>query len=220
MADKHVYRCHWRGLMKAAPEAEKQLLLQQCAQEAQRLIDEGRLMTAALYHYGEQLFLYYEALGEEIAPEAFMGALTPLMHLWPQKTELRPWARMYHIYWHCVPRGEEDWVRSVPPERRRGRIALLRPETMFRYVYHHQAIVDEGKLLGDRYQSIALHEDVLFSYFEEPRTNVNILRDPTQASEAIQGWLDVNPESHFVPLPGSNGANFLLLPEYFALGRV
>ena len=51
-----------------------------------------------------------------------------------------------------------------------------------------------------------------------PRSHVNIVRDPSQESQAIQAWLDVNPEAHFIPLPGSEGANFLLLPEYFAIG--
>jgi hypothetical protein len=30
--------------------------------------------------------------------------------------------------------------------------------------YHHKAIVDEGLWYGDKYQSIALHENILFSY--------------------------------------------------------
>ena len=42
------------------------------------------------------------------------------------------------------------------------------------YTYWHYAIVQEGLLKGDKYQYISLHENVLFSYFEEPRHNVNI----------------------------------------------
>ena len=214
-----VYRCHYRGRLDGADPAKRDELLFVCQANAQQLIEEGSLLTAALYYYGNQLFLYYEAVGEEIRPEAFMAPLHPLLAQWPQKEDTCDWAKMYHIYWHDVPRDENDWLRPVPPERRRGRIACLKPETMFRYVYHHFAIVEEGLLQGDRYQSIALHEDVLFSYFEEPRSHTNIRRDPTRQSQAIQGWLDVDPESHFIPLPGSNGANFLLLPHYFALGR-
>ena len=176
-------------------------------------------MTAALYIYGRQLFLYYEAIGEEMGPEAFMTPLTPLLSLWPEKENTVPWAKMYHIYWHCEPKDEADWRRDPKPLRRRGRIAYLKQETMFEYVYHHFAIVREGLLKGDRYMSIALHEDVLFSYFEEPRSSVNIRRVDGPESQAIQGWVDVNPEAHFIPLPGSNGQNFLLLPECFAVGQ-
>ena len=216
---KPVYRCHYRGRLEAADAAQLADMLQQCEQNAQRLINDGAVMTAALYYYGNQLFLYYEAVGEEIRPERFMAPLHPVLSQWPQKEDTCDWALMYNVFWHDAPKDDEDWKRSVPPERRRGRIAWLKHDTMFRYVYHHFAIAEEGILQGDRYQSIALHEDILFSYFEEPRTPGNLRRDTTLQSQTIQAWLDVNPESHFIPLPGSNGSNFLLLPQYFALGE-
>ena len=216
---KPVYRCHYRGRLEAADAAQLSDLLQQCEQNAQQLINDGALMTAALYYYGNQLFLYYEAVGQEIRPERFMAPLHPVLSQWPQKEDTCDWALMYNVFWHDAPKDDEDWKRSVPPERRRGRIAWLKHDTMFRYVYHHFAIAEEGILQGDRYQSIALHEDILFSYFEEPRTPGNLRRDTTLQSQTIQAWLDVNPESHFIPLPGSNGSNFLLLPQYFALGE-
>lgn len=217
--NRPVYRCHCRGLLQCdadTPAARKAAAA--CAQNAQAAIDAGRLMTAALYYYGRQLFLYYEALGEPCGPQAFMQPLHPLLTPWPQKEQLSDWAQMYHIYYHSVPQGEADWRRKTPPERRRGRIAYLKHDKLFEYCYHHVAIVQEGLLLGDKYQSIALHEDVLFSYFEEPRTNVNIRRDASQPSRAIEAWQAVDPEAHFIPLPGSNGQNFLFLPELFALG--
>ena len=216
---KPVYRCHYRGRLEDSDAAQLVDLLQQCEQNAQQLINDGALMTAALYYYGNQLFLYYEAVGEEIRPECFMAPLHPVLSQWPQKEDTCDWALMYNVFWHDAPKDNEDWKRSVPPERRRGRIAWLKHDTMFRYVYHHFAIAEEGILQGDRYQSIALHEDILFSYFEEPRTPGNLRRDTTLQSQTIQAWLDVNPESHFIPLPGSNGSNFLLLPQYFALGE-
>ena len=216
---KPVYRCHYRGRLEEADAAQLADMLQQCEQNAQQLINDGSLMTAALYYYGNQLFLYYEAVGEEIRPERFMAPLHPVLSQWPQKEDTCDWALMYNVFWHDAPKDDEDWKRSVPPERRRGRIAWLKHDTMFRYVYHHFAIAEEGILQGDRYQSIALHEDILFSYFEEPRTPGNLRRDTTLQSQTIQAWLDVNPESHFIPLPGSNGSNFLLLPQYFALGE-
>lgn len=216
---KPVYRCHYRGRLEAADAAQLVDMLQQCEQNARRLINDGALMTAALYYYGNQMFLYYEAVGNEIRPERFMAPLHPVLSQWPQKEDTCDWALMYNVFWHDAPKDDEDWKRSVPPERRRGRIAWLKHDTMFRYVYHHFAIAEEGILQGDRYQSIALHEDILFSYFEEPRTPGNLRRDTTLQSQTIQAWLDVNPESHFIPLPGSNGSNFLLLPQYFALGE-
>lgn len=211
---REVFRCHYRARLR---EEMNPSLLREARESAEKMIQEGCLMTAALYYYGRQLFLYYEALGNEIPPEDFMKPLDPLLSPWPQKEDTARWVRMYHIYWHSEPKDAEDWRRNPIPQRRRGRIAYLKPENMFEYVYHHFAIVREGLLKGDRYMSIALHEDVLFSYFEEPRSSVNI-RGEEGESQAIKAWKAAIPESHFIPLPGSGGQNFLLLPEYFALG--
>ena len=218
---RDVFRCHARGLLWESTEnnGEVQALLGQCHTEAKKLVQAGEMMTAGLFQYGRQLFLYYEALGEEFPPERFMAPLHDALIPWPQKEEMRDWARMYHVYWHCEPRNESDWKREKKPLRRRGRIAYLKTEGLFDYVYHHTAIVREGLLKGDRYMSIALHEDVLFSYFEEPRSSVNIRRTEEGESIAIQRWMEAGPEDHFIHLPGSEGQNFLLLPEVFSIGQ-
>ena len=219
MAGRAVRRCHYRAQLKDAPDSIKNWkeIGEACREEAAALAKGGRLMAAGLYQYGRQLFLYYEALGEEFGPEQFMFPMNGLLSSWPQKEETALWAKMYPIYWHCEPRDEEDWRRDPKPLRQRGRIAYLKQDTMFEYVYHHFAIVKEGLLRGDRYMSIALHEDVLFSYFEEPRSHVNIRRTEEGESTAIQSWLDAAPEAHFIPLPGSEGQNFLLLPQVFTV---
>lgn len=221
MASRAVYRCHYRAQLSDAPDKLKNWseAAGDCRNEAVSLVRNGSMMAAGLYSYGRQLFLYYEALGAAFPPEAFMRPLDDYLSPWPQKEETRRWALMYPIYWHCEPRDEEDWRRSPKPLRQRGRIAYLKQDTMFEYVYHHFAIVKEGLLRGDKYMSIAMHEDVLFSYFEEPRSSVNIRRTAQGESQAIRGWLDVNPESHFIPLPGSEGQNFLLLPDVFTVGQ-
>ena len=216
-----VYRCHDRAQLIAAPDQLKNWneISEACKTEAEKLVHDGRMMAAGLYIYGRQLFLYYEALGEEFGPEEFMRPMDAVLSPWPQKEETARWAKMYPVYWHCEPRNEADWRRTPKPLCRRGRIAYLKQDTMFEYVYHHFAIVKEGLLRGDKYMSIALHEDVLFSYFEEPRSSVNIRRTDEGESKAIRGWQDVNPESHFIHLPGSEGQNFLLLPDVFTVGQ-
>lgn len=214
-----VTRNHYRAqFLKNCPENEKTEALENCKIQVERLILEQKIMTAALYYYENMLFLYYEGLAEDIEPNHFMKGLDACLESWPQDGKVCKWAKMYHIYYHSIPKSEEEWKRKIPPERRRGRIARLRQDTMFEYVYHHAAIVNEGLLTGDKYQSIALHEDILFSYFEEPKKMVNIKEDYEHESEAIKAWTAVNPEAHFIPYEEAKGANFLLLPDYFNLG--
>lgn len=90
--------------------------------------------------------------------------------------------------------------------------------SLFSYVYYTRVWWMEGLICGDRYQSIALHENILFSYFEEPRGSVNIKKDYEHESKVLEEWLAIDPESHFIHMPEGEGANFMFLPEIFALG--
>ncbi len=215
--ERPVFRCHYRAQL-SGEEGIPEEVRRDCRAEAERLIREERMMTCALYIYGRQLFLYYEALGESFGPEEFMASMAPLLSPWPQKEESARWALMYNVFWHCAPKDAEDWKRIPPREARRGRIAYLRHENMFEYVYHHFAIAREGLLRGDRYMSIALHEDVLFCYFEEPRSADNI-KGSDEPSRAVLEWIRSDPDSHFIHLPGSKGENFLLIPAVFDVGQ-
>lgn len=213
-----ITRYHYRGsLTKEYCDADLSVAISCCTVGAQSLVDNGKAMTIALYHHKHMLFLYVEAIGEECRPEDFCSALTPYMQLWPGIEKNRVWADMYHIYYHAVPESIEDWKRTTKPALQRGRIAFLYPGKLYSYIHHHLAIVREGLLSGDKYQSIALHENILFSYFEEPKTMINIRRDSSLTSEAIKEWMAVDPESHFMHQPECKGANFMFLPAYFVV---
>lgn len=219
--ENQITRFHYRGSLKQEYTKNTDSLsaaLAECKTQVQGLIHAGKIMTAALYYYKHMLFLYCEAIGEETRPEKYCSALTPYMETFPGIEKSRIWADMYHIYYHAIPEGIEDWKRPSTPALRRGRIAFLYPDKLYSYIYHHLNIVKEGLLTGDKYQSIALHENILFSYFEEPKTIINIRRDLSLESKVIDDWLAVDPESHFIHLPECKGANFMFLPAYFALG--
>ena len=216
--DDPVIRSEWRArCAEGVPEEALAEAFAAGKAAAEAAVQAGRVMTAALYRYGRQLFLYLEPVGEESLPESLLAGMAGALDLWPQKEETARWVRMYPVFWHCVPGRAEDWLRRPARERRRGRIAYLKPETMFEYVYHHFALTQEGRFPGDRYMFISLHEDVLFSYFEEPRSSESRL-GTAQPSEAITPWLACDPDSLFRHLPGSNGQNFLLLPAVWDVG--
>lgn len=215
-----ISRFHYRGsLNREYTDSELSEAINSCKAAVIKLIRDRRIMTAALYHHKHMLFLYCEAIGEEIRPEEFCSALTPYMQEWPGAEGNRIWVSMYHIYYHAIPESIKDWERPTVPELRRGRIAFLYPDKLYSYIYYHLNIVKEGLLTGDKYQSIALHENILFSYFEEPKTMMNIKRDLSHSSEVINEWIAVDPESHFIHYPECLGENFMFLPAYFALGQ-
>lgn len=244
MSEK-IYRLHYRGQLKdGISEEQLENAVELCISNVRQAQKQGKVLTAALYQADRMLFFYYEAVGEQLAvtepiamqagdsipesgedmqttclyPEELLVPLSPYLQIWPGQADDRLWVHMYHIYYHNEPESVKDWARASVPELRRGRIAFLREDKLFSYVYYHKALVDEGLLLGDRYQSIALHENILFSYFEEPKTMSNVQKDFTRQSQVINEWLAVDPESHFIHMPEGNGENFMFLPALFALG--
>ena len=216
--EQTIYRYHYRGQLKSdIDETELKKALEEAEKQVKGLVKEEKIMTAALYHFGKMLFFYYEAIGQEQEPEALLSPLNPFLEQWPGQETMRNWVYMYHIYYHAIPQGVEDWKRKSVPEMRRGRIAFLKTEKLFDYVYHHIAIVKEGLLDGDQYQSIGIHENILFSYFEEPRSHVNIRRQPGAKSKEIDAWEALDPKSHFIP--GPEGTSFTFLPALLVVGQ-
>lgn len=217
-----IYRKNYRASILSKDgngRVAREVILQSLEQDKEvvrEAIANGQCLTVALYEHEDMLFLYMEALEEGLQPDTLFPHLSKLLALWPQKDGFAAWAKMYTIYYHDIPENEEYWARTEK-KKRRGRIAYLHEDKLFSYVYYHKAIVDEGLLEGDRYQFIALHENILFSYFEEPKIFTHIKKDVHEESKVIQDWLAVDPESHFDhTLSGEE--NFLLLPAIFSMG--
>lgn len=241
-----IYRLHYRGQLKEGISAESlAAAAEQCVRNVRQAQRQGRVLTAALYRWNRMLFFYCEAIGEQLPvaepidiaenentlpesgedmqvtclyPEELLVPLNPFLQIWPGQTDDRLWVHMYHVFYQSVPESVEGWRRTAVPEKRRGRIAFLREDKLFGYVCSHRALVEEGLLMGDKYQSIALHENILFSYFEEPKTMTNIKNDLSRESQVIKAWEAMNPEAHFIHRPEGEGLNFMFLPALFAVG--
>lgn len=213
-----IIRRHYRACLKDSEYSKEELgaKLEKDTLSVKKAIENKGCLTVAMYRYKDMLFLYYEALDETVKPEALFYEVSKELELWPEKNGKTPWAFMYPIYYHCIPESEEQWKRQGK-KTRRGRIAYLHPDKLFSYTYYHKAIVEEGLLEGDKYQSIALHENILFSYFEEPKIMTHIRKDSKEESKVINEWLAADPESHFDhSLSGKD--NFLLIDEVFSMG--
>lgn len=197
-------------------------------ENAAKLRAEGVLIAANVYFHKDMMFLYLETASEgsgidpdnldprdaKPLPEDIFPETSKLLKAWPERDGDRAWCYMYPIYWHDVPEDIAYWRPEITEKKtRRGRIAYLNHDKLFSYVYYHKALVDEGLISGDRYQFIALHEDILFSFFEEPKQFTNIKKTDKE-SEVIRDWMKEDPESHFDhTLSGKD--NFLLLPCLF-----
>lgn len=212
------YRCTLKenvteAMIKEAIEADKVL-----SEKAHALISENRtgLLTEAVFVYKNMLFLYMETVDADIDPKDLWPKLSLLLKIWPSQKESE-FAKMNLVFYFARPEGLDDFTRKTAPDERCGRIAFLKPDTMFDYVYSHTALVMEGALMGEKWQSIALHENILFSYLENPRLKeINVKRNPELESQVIEEWLNMDPASHFDRIDPSS--DFLFIPCFYSIG--
>ena len=181
---------------------------------------EGRILTASLFRYENQLFFYAEGLNRPFTPQGLCPALDAALLPWPPalgETAPRPWAAMQPYFYHDIPTTAGDWLRERHSGAQHGRIAVLKPDKWCSYMEYHLKLVSEGLLEGDRWHLISVQENLLFSYLEEPRTHVNIRHQPGVPSAELQEWLAVDPESHFEHFAkeqqGPDAPNFVYLPR-------
>lgn len=237
--EQSVIRASYRAVLKKGIDEERlEQIFAECQSEMKLAHRAHSLLTASLYRYGRFLFLYTEGVGKRFEPEDMLDTMSSVLQHWPGVIEKaeddRLWVYMQPYYYHAVPASVEEWMQGRHPKLRRGRIALLADDKWEEYMAHHFALMKEGLIEGDRYHLISVHENVLFSYFEEPKTitnlqscagsqdsirvqnNTDIHNGADMQSTALKDWLRTDPESHFVRFAAGQGPepdqNFVFLP--------
>jgi hypothetical protein len=168
--------------------------------KAKQLVQAGELMTAAGYAWRNQLFLYYECINRHVEPGELVGAAEPFLADWPGHASMRKWIPMIDVFHFNEPASFEHWLRKTPVERRVGRVARLKPEMAASYIYYHYQLQEERAFLGDKYEIIAMHENLLFGYQEFPR----VIEEPElpkklQTNGTPENWSDSRMDLHFQP---------------------
>ncbi len=222
MIVRNQYRCSFK---ETAVGKEFDDVLERCKEKAFGLIKEGKLCNASLYRYNNMGFLHIEEISDSgessLDPENIWTELKPYLKLWPEEYGDRAFAHMIKAYYQYDPETDIDvWEkeRTTAVKTRVGRVAFTLPGKMTSYIMYHTALINEGLLKGDKYAYISMHENLLFSYYEEPRNNVNIRRSDEE-SEVLKDWLKADPESHFDRVK-AQGINFLVIPCLFTADRV
>lgn len=216
-----VKRASYRAVFqKDISEDRIKQALQQCQIEMEKMQENHILLTASLYQYNKFLFLYTEGAGKVINPDKEFLSLKSFLQVWPAALEYpdtnRQWVYMQQYYYHAIPQNVKEWMQNRKPSLRCGRIALLTPEKWEEYMEYHFLLMREGIIEGDRYHFISIHENVLFSYFEEPKIIRNLKGKKEVQSLVLKKWLQTNPESHFTRFAPGQGftsdQNFVFLP--------
>lgn len=195
MIQRKIYRAVWKpGQEAAGIQAVKE------DERAKRLVRRGDLMTAAAFAWRNSLFLYYECIARDVPPEEVAGAAVPYLTDWFGEAELRKWIPMIDVFHFNEPASYEHWLRKQPVDRRAGRVARLKREMVSSYIYYHYQLQEERAFLGEKYEIIAMHENLLFGYQEFPK----VIEEPVvpgrlNTKGTPENWSDSRMDLHFQP---------------------
>jgi hypothetical protein len=192
-------RMIYRGQWKQGQEEQGLQILGE-PEAARRLVAAGEMMTIGAFSWRNQVFLYYECVERDIHPEEMFESLKDYLVDWPGHAEMRKWIPMVDVFHFNEPVSAEHWLRKQPVERRVGRVAHLKPEMIASYVYYHYQLQEERAFLGDKYEIIAIHENLMFGYQEFPK----VVEEPLapkklNTSGTPVNWNDSRMDLHFQP---------------------
>lgn len=194
-----IDRMMLRGQLKEQ-YAEQGLAILRESGEAERLVREGVLLTAAAFAWNRNVFLYGECLGARPEPERFVPDIGELLEDWPGEDGKRKWVPMIDVFHFNEPASLEHWKRKEPVLRRVGRIAHLKPEMMASYIYYHYQLQEEQAFHGPKYEIIAMHENLLFGYQEFPAVvEKPVVPKRLSTSGTPVNWNDSRMDLHFQP---------------------
>lgn len=161
---------------------------------------KGQIMTAAAYRWNRNVFLYYECVDCRKQPEELFVEPEGFLEAWPGKDRVRKWIPMIDVFHFNEPVNAEHWRRKSPVERRIGKVAHLKPEMAASYIYYHYQLQEERGFPGDKYEIIAIHEDLLFGYFEQPEViEEPLIPKKLFTSGTPEDWQDARMDLHFNP---------------------
>lgn len=215
---RSIQRCMFRGVWKQDQQDQGQLALREAAgAAAKQLVLEGALMTAAAFVWRDSVFLYYECAGRHVEPEELAPEAVPFLFDWPGETKLRKWIPMVDVFHFNEPAGYDHWLRKTPVERRVGRVAHLKREMMASYIYYHYQLQEERGFPGDKYEIIAMHENLLFGYQEFPK----VIEEPVvpgrlKTKGTPENWADSRMNIHFQPWDDDGYLYFKPVEQVFA----
>lgn len=162
------------------------------------MLKNGTFMTIAAFKWDKNIFLYYECIKNEVEPEDIFTTADCFLEDWPGKNHIRKWIPMIDVFHFNEPVSEEHWRRKSPVETIVGRVAHLKPEMVSSYIYYHYQLQEERAFLGNKYEIIAMHENLLFGYQEFPK----VVEEPLAAKKldthgTPENWSDSRMDLHF-----------------------
>lgn len=167
----------------------------------ERMISDGKILTLCISTWETHVFLYYECQGKRPEPDEIFEGAEEYLEVWPGEEEKRFWVPMIDIFHYNAPASLEQWSRKTPVTRWPMRIARLKPEMVCSYIFYHYQLQEEKPGYGSKYGIIAIHENLLFFYIEEPYVEEGSpYQGKLQTANSPEEWGAVM-DPHFINWP-------------------
>lgn len=193
-----IIRRMFRGIWKPGQEASGRLALEQ-QDSVRQLVREGVFMTAAAFAWQNNVFCILNAWKRKRTRSNRFSSWPPPCRL-ARRSEAQNMIPMVNVFHFNEPASKEHWLRKAPVERRAGRIAFLKREMMASYIYYHYQLQEERAFHADKYEIIAMHENLLFGYQEFPKVIEEPIVPGRLATKGTpENWEDSRMDLHFQP---------------------
>ncbi len=155
-----------RGVLRMQVKEENtHAYIASCKPNWEKAVAEGKLRSATIFGFQDQLFVYYESTAvfrlEEYLPE-----ISNYVQLWPGQENLRPYIPMVKLYQSLPMEEVRDWKRSeeVKPVLMISRMDIDKLQS---YIYYHYLMQEEIPGHNGRYLGIWDSEDWCVLYNEK-----------------------------------------------------
>ena len=201
-----IFRRQWRGFV--CDENKLAQSKEGCLLRLEESLGKGLLGLCA-YRWQGNIFIYCEGEGKPFDPHELLEPLLPALSIWPGEAvtvcsapQFRRWIEMIDVFHFNEPASKEHWRRKTLVEHRVGKVGVLKPEAVSSYIYYHYGLQEERTFAGDKYEVIALNENLLFGYFEQPEVIETPLYSPRLKTKSMpENWSDARIPDHFIPWP-------------------
>jgi hypothetical protein len=148
------------------------------------------VMMLSVFGWENYLFLYVEWDGISLLPESYLKRLGDCMKTNHSITGSKQWTRMADVFHYNYPVNLKQWQRphNMTPVARLG---MLKYEKISSYIYYHYQYQEELPGDGNKYFVIAMTENILFMYTEEPEIiEPTIYPGELSSKSSHENWSD------------------------------
>jgi len=201
MVKRNIYRAYY---MTENEEKVKESIVNS-SERINKKIEEKMILSFSAFCWHGNLFVYYETINNHkithiLPAEIIENTIVFLRPIPDTNGKEKFFVEMMDIFHGNEPQSIEHWTRKNKDYKGTARINRLKPEMYSSYIYYHYQYQEEFPGDGEKYGIIAIDQDLMFYYMEDPSTKEKAVHTGKLNSKNTpkEQWHSIMPE-HFLP---------------------